>query len=148
MKSCALTGHRELPPDFDEYALVEQLENLIKEGYREFLCGMAQGFDLLALSHLVRLKKEYSIFIEACIPFEGQEKNYLSKDRALYRKLLAECDRKSVIFPHYVNGCFLVRDRYLIDGANAVLAYCRKKQGGTAYTVNYAKEKGLPVYFL
>ena len=47
-KVVALTGHRALE-NFDEDALAYELESLIGEGYTAYLCGMAQGFDLLAL---------------------------------------------------------------------------------------------------
>ena len=40
-KTCAITGHRELPVDFDKNALYDELENLVREGCDEFLCGMA-----------------------------------------------------------------------------------------------------------
>lgn len=71
-KVCALTGHRDLA-DFDENALAYELESLVKEGYTAFLCGMAQGFDLLALKLLAALKQKRTLYLEACIPFEGQE---------------------------------------------------------------------------
>ena len=66
-KSCALTGHREIESGFDENRLYDKLEELIRSGYDYFYCGMAQGFDLLALGCLCDLKRKYKIFVEACI---------------------------------------------------------------------------------
>ena len=65
-----------------------------------------------------------------------------------YMELLQACDRKTVIFPAYCAGCFLARDRYMVDCADLVLAHCEKETGGTAYTVNYAKKRGVPVRFI
>ncbi len=148
MKNCALTGHRELPPGFDDNALYDALEQLIKEGYDRFYCGMAEGFDLRALVGLVSLKQKYHITVVACIPFDGQEKGFSRENRQIYRSLLPWCDVVSVLFPAYQNGCYLVRDRYMVDRADLLFAYCVKEKGGTAYTVRYAKEKGIPVRYL
>ena len=54
--SCALTGHRILPPSFDRRILFDEIEELIRKGYTSFFCGMAEGFDLLSLQLLIELK--------------------------------------------------------------------------------------------
>ena len=146
--ACALTGHRAVPDTFDGNALYDKLEELIQGGCDTFFCGMAKGFDLLALGCLVDLKKKYNIYIEACIPFAGQEKGYTERDRKRYRSMLEWCDRKTVLFEEYQSGCYHARDRYMVDCADTVLAYCVKDTGGTAYTVKYAKEKNIPVIYL
>ncbi len=147
-KVCALTGHRDLPPDFDRNALYDELEELIREGYDCFLCGMACGFDLTALDCLVELKQKYPIGLEACIPYEGQANGFPAEEKARYDRLLAFCDEKSVLYRGYDRGCFLGRDRYMVDKADLVLAYLTKNTGGTAYTVRYAKKKGVKVQFV
>lgn len=146
-KLVALTGHRELH-NFDEDALAYELESLIGEGYTGYLCGMAQGFDLLALKLLVALKQKKKLYLEACIPYEGHENSSSEAKKQHYMELLQACDRKTVIFPAYCSGCFLARDRYMVDCADLVLAHCEKETGGTAYTVNYAKKRGVPVRFI
>ena len=146
-KVVALTGHRALE-NFDEDALAYELESLICEGYTAYLCGMAQGFDLLALKLLVALKPKKKLYLEACIPYEGHENRSSEAKKQHYMELLQACDRKTVIFPAYCSGCFLARDRYMVDCADLVLAHCEKETGGTAYTVNYAKKRGVPVRFI
>lgn len=143
--TCALTGHRALPEQFDRNALYDGLEELIREGYDRFLCGMAMGFDLLALECLISLKQRYKIELEACIPYAGQEKSFPASERKKYRELLAWCDEKRVLYPAYFQGCFLARDRYMVENADLVFAYCTQKSGGAAYTVSYAEEKGVAV---
>lgn len=138
---CALTGHRILPDDFDEEELGKELETLIRGGCKGFFCGMAEGFDLLCLRLLFGLKERYSFSIEACVPFAGQENYYSKENKLLYRKLIEKCDRTTTLEQGYRNGCFLIRDRYMVDRADFVFTYCTKTTGGTAYTVNYAKKK-------
>lgn len=145
--SCALTGHRELPDGLDRKLLFEELENLIREGYEYFFCGMAEGFDLLALGFLIELKENYPISVEACVPFLGQENSFSKENRSLYQDLISRCDKVTVLFPNYKKGCYLIRDRYMADCADLIFAYCTKRTGGTAYTVRYAKQTGKKVKF-
>lgn len=148
LQTCALTGHRNLPPSFDENALFDKLEELLLLGYDRFLCGMAQGFDLIALDCLVKLKLRYRFAIEACIPYAGHEKRFPYAERERFEKLLSWCDEKKVLHDSYREGCFLERDRYMVDHADLVLAYCKQERGGTAYTVGYALKRAKPVIFL
>ncbi len=145
IRTCALTGHRDLPSDFDKNALYDLFEDLLKRGCDCFLCGMAQGFDLAALGVLVDLKRKYRFTAEACIPYEGHERGFAPAEKRKLRELLPWCDRKTVLFGSYQKGCFLARDRYMVDCADAVVAYCRRETGGTAYTVRYAEKKGKEV---
>ncbi|MDE6411523.1 MAG: DUF1273 domain-containing protein [Clostridia bacterium] len=140
--SCALTGHRVLPKDFNEKKLSEELELLIISGYTYFYCGMAEGFDLRALKVLIDLKKQYSIKIEACVPYRGQEKKFSAEMKTLYKSLINACDERTVFFEKYTDGCYLLRNRYMVEKSDCVYAYCTRETGGTAYTVRYAKSKG------
>ncbi len=144
-KACALTGHRVLPADFNEKQLSKELEDLIKEGYTYFYCGMAEGFDLIALKILLSLKETYPIKIEACVPYTGQENYFSAEMKRLYRELILKCDEQTVFFQHYTEGSFLLRNRYMVDKSDCVYSYCTRSTGGTAYTVRYAESKGKTV---
>ena len=147
-KTCALTGHRDLAADFDRNALYDQLEELIRGGCDRFLCGMAAGFDLAAGECLIDLKEKYRIAVVACVPYLGQERGFSEGDRARYRSLLQACDETVVLHERYENGCLLERNRYMVDRADILLAYCLRDKGGTAYTVRYAQKQGIPVYLI
>ena len=146
--ACALSGHRQLPPAFNENALYDKLEEFILRGCGKFYCGMAQGFDLTALKCLVDLKRKYRFEIEACIPYPGHESRFPYAEKELFYELLEWCDQKTVLFPSYRNGCFLVRNRYMVDNSDVLLAYCQKATGGTAYTVDYALKTRKPTIYL
>lgn len=146
--SCALSGHRKLPPTFDENALYDKLEELILKGCVKFYCGMAQGFDLVALKCLVDLKQKYRFHIEACIPYAGHESGFPYAEKQRFYELLEWCDEKTVLFPAYRDGCFLVRNRYMVDNSDVLLVYCLRETGGTAYTANYALKKSKPTIYL
>jgi len=146
--SCTLTGHRELPADFDNKILYNTLESLLLEGCDTFFCGMAEGFDLLSLGLLLELKDRYHFTVEACVPFRGQEKNFSPRNRELYFDYLQKCDKITVLSDTYKKGIFLARDRYMVDECDVVLAYLTKQSGGTYYTVNYAKSRGKEVRYV
>lgn len=147
-KVCALTGHRELPEDFDLNELYDTLEELIKSGYSFFCCGMAQGFDLTALECLADLKQRYHVRIEACIPYDGYEHGMARGNRKKFEILLTWCDEKRILSPAFFGGCFLARDRYMVEKCDLLLAYCKKPTGGAAYTVRYAQQCGKEIRFL
>ena len=144
----ALSGHRELPEGFDINALHDTLEELIKEGCTHVCCGMARGFDLLALECLIDLKRRYHVCVEACIPHRGQADKFPQFDKMRYECLLSRCDVKTVLSEKYHSGCMLARNRYMVDKSDVLLAYCTRSSGGTAYTVDYAKRAGLHVILL
>lgn len=145
---CALTGHRDLPANFNDNLLYDQLEELILNGCGGFLCGMAKGFDIRALACLVDLKRKHRFTIEACIPYRGHEKSNPPAFIRYYRDLLQWCDKVTVLSDAYYSGVYLARDRYMVENADAVFAYLKKSTGGTAYTVNFARKNGKPVYFM
>ncbi len=134
--ACVFTGHRELGEDFSARKLRVEIENLIKDGVTDFYNGMAKGFDLAAASAVLRLKKKYpQIKLIACIPCYEQEKYFNEKDKKTYVSALKKADEKIILAPAYYRGCMQVRDRYMAERAQVMIAYCKKREGGAAYTV-------------
>ena len=134
--ACVFTGHRELGEDFSVRKLRFEIENLIKDGITDFYNGMAKGFDLAAASAVLRCKKKYpAVRLIACIPCYGQEKYFSEKDKKTYLSVLKKADEKITLAPAYYRGCMQVRDRYMAERASVMIAYCKKKEGGAAYTV-------------
>ena len=142
-KNCAFTGHRILQKDFDYNLLDRVIFNLIQGGTKNFFCGMATGFDLAAAESVLQYKKDFDIKLIACIPCLGQEKNFNKKNKEKYTKVLEKCDEKKVLSEKYFDGCMFVRDWFMVDNCDVLVTYQRRKSGGTSYTVNYAKSKGI-----
>ena len=141
-KSCAFTGHRTLKEDFLEKKLKKEIVNLIKEGVEVFYNGMAIGFDLRAAQILVDLKKKYThIKWIACIPFYGQECKYSLSDKKLYLEIVKKADEQVIICEHYFKGCMQIRNEYMADRADVLIAYCNKEKGGTVNTIKYFQKK-------
>lgn len=125
------------------------VEIFIFEGIVNFYCGMAMGFDLIAATAVLKAKEKHpEIKLIACIPCAGQERYYPAEEKNKYGEILARCDKIERIGESYYKGCMLVRDRFMVDNCERVLAYMDKNVGGTAYTVRYARSKSREVYFL
>ena len=72
-KSVAFTGHRserilQVRMLYLYLDIVSQVKRLYSLGYRYFLSGMAEGFDLLAAQAVADLKMEYSAHCRCAVP--------------------------------------------------------------------------------
>ncbi len=138
---CAFTGHRRLGEDFNSEDLFALIKDLIAQGARTFLNGMAIGFDLLAAEFVMAEKELHpDVKFVACVPCETQTKYYSYEDRMRYRTVMMFADEVITLSKNYTRACMLQRDRYMAERANTLITYCRKEEGGTAYTVKYFKK--------
>ncbi|MBQ8658156.1 MAG: DUF1273 family protein [Clostridia bacterium] len=138
LKACAFTGHREIGEDLTRDSVKTAIENLIKKGVKTFYNGAAKGFDLLSAECVLELKNTYpDLKLVLCIPYYGQEKAYLEEDKERYKTLTENCDEKILLSERYYKGCLQMRNRYMCDRSDALIAYLKKNTGGTAYTVKY-----------
>ncbi|MDO4549571.1 MAG: putative molybdenum carrier protein [Clostridia bacterium] len=54
-----------------------------------------------------------------------------------------------VLSPSYHKSCYHLRNRYMVDNSDALMAvWDGKPTGGTAYTVNYAHSQGKQVIII
>ncbi len=148
-KSVCFTGHRDIPLDKEKY-IKEAVRDVILElydlGYTDFYAGGASGFDLIASYEVLELKKENAdIKLRLILPYKKDIKYYSSYERYKQKRLLELADSVDYVFERYLPGCFHTRNRRLVDLSSVCVAYLKKTSGGTYFTVNYAKEKGLKV---
>ena len=134
--SCAITGHRTLPPDFDESRVEEFLRTMMDNGITDFYNGLAMGFDLLTAELIVKLKKDYpSVRLHGCIPFYGQERYYPETDKSRYTEAVKSCDSVTIIDESYHRNSYFKRNDYMVERADLLFAYCKEEKGGAAYTI-------------
>ena len=155
--TCCFTGHRpeKLPWGRDETdencaalkALIAVLlEGLYEDGYRRFICGMAEGADLYFGEAAAALREERpDIILEAAVPFRGQERDYPPETRARYDRLLRACDAVTYLRDCYAPGCMMARNRYMVDRSSKLVAVYNGRAGGTKNTILYAASHGLEV---
>lgn len=148
-RTCAVTGHRNLPDDFDRKKLKEKLSEIISGGYEIFLVGMAIGFDLACFSALTELKNEgANVKICAVIPCKEQDKYFSKENKALYDNCLASADYIAAEERTYFKNCMLLRDDYLIANSSLLFAYHDgRTAGGTYYTIKRAMKNGTKIVY-
>ena len=149
-KSVTFTGHRYIPQS-KRNDLCAKLEKAVMENYtkgvRNFLCGMAVGFDLLAAEAVLKVKKELpDIILTAVVPFRLQYERWSEREKLRYHFIISRADKVVVLSEHYYNGCLLRRNDYMLSHCNGVIAYYDgTPRGGTYYTVRKARQMKLPV---
>ena len=151
---CCLTGHRRLPQNQMEgitEALKTAAEKLIAEGVKCFRVGGAVGFDTLAAQVLFALRERHpEIRVVLYYPFDGFTDGWSAEQTEVYQRLLPLYDDVICVCrrPKRPAYAYLKRDRWMVEGAGYVIAYCTKKTGGTAYTVRHAEKSGCKVWFV
>lgn len=148
-KTACFTGHRKIPPEKKSEIsrrLKTTLIRLIEEGYVCFGAGGALGFDTLAAQCVLSLKNQHPhIKLILVLPCITQTKGWSENDIAIYEEIKSQADKVVYTSREYSRGCMFKRNRHLVNGSSVCIAYLTQEKGGTAYTVNYAKEQGLAV---
>lgn len=139
--TACFTGHRTYDGSRNE-ELARAIKSLYAEGYRNFLCGMAIGFDLVAADIALSLRTELKgLRVVAVIPFEGMQSRFSGSQRALFERVRCAADEVICLAPKYSVAAYTVRNNFLVDNASAIITYFDGSKGGTAYTVRRAVKK-------
>ena len=155
--SCSFTGHRpgKLPWRYNERdprcvdlkrRIRDAVDTAYQEGYRHFLCGMAQGCDLYFCECVLALRARHpDVTVEAAIPCPTQADTWPAAQRERYRRLVTACDFETMVSDRYTASCMQRRDRYMVDHASLLIAAFDGTAGGTRYTLEYAMSRGLAI---
>ena len=156
-KACAFTGHRpqKMVFGFDEadprcrafkVRLSDTIEGLIGQGYARFLSGGAMGFDTFAAEAVIDLRDRYPwIMLEVVCPYAGQAEKWSEGYRRRHDRLLRLADRVVTMTEGYEKGSIFLRNRYLVNHCDLLLAAYDGRPGGTAMTVKYARDRAVDV---
>ena len=148
-KTCCFTGHRKIPTNRYELVakrLIDEVEELIKQGYTFFGVGGALGFDTLAARTVLELKVKYPyIKLILVLRCRDQTRGWAKADIEVYEQIKSCCDKFVYTSERYDSGCMFRRNRHLVDNSSACICYLTESKGGTAYTVDYAKKAGIRV---
>ena len=149
LQTACFTGHREIPVEEQSNILhktAEAVMQLYNRGYRTFCAGGALGFDTLAARAVIALREKHpDMRLHLILPCPEQAARWSAPDRVLYETIKREADEVTYTSDSYTRYCMHVRNRRLVDESSACICYLKRQTGGTAYTVNYAEEKGLQI---
>ena len=147
-QTCCFTEHGNLPAIqvFLKSKLKKEIEGLIKNGVIYYGSGGAIGFDTLAALTVLELRKKHpQIKLIMVLPCREQDEKWSERDKQVYAFILQNADKIVYTSEHYHSGCMHERNRYLVDYSGHCIVYLTESKGGTAYTVDYAKQKGLEI---
>ena len=148
-KTCCFTGHRSLSNE-EKLKVAVRLREIIavqiKAGVVFYGAGGARGFDALAALTVLDMKKEYpQLRLILVLPCEDQTRGWRSEDIAVYEDIKRRSDKVVYVSRGYTPDCMHRRNRHLVDHSGTCICYLTRSSGGTAYTVDYARKKGLRI---
>ena len=144
---CCFTGHRDI--DAEETARLSLLldgivDKMCESGVSIFRAGGAIGFDTIAALKVIEKKKKHPhIKLYLYLPCKNQTDRWNGYNIKAYNFIMDNADEVVYTAEEYSRGCMLHRDRCLVNGSDFCVAFCKKSEGGTAYTLKYANDKGL-----
>ena len=147
---CCFTGHR---PDKMMYGendikplLEKAIDDAIAKGYVTFITGMAMGVDIWAAEIVLdRKKTNKDIHLICALPHPNFESRRSFGEKQRFNKIIKSSDLVKEISRHYFTGCYQVRNEWMVDRSNLVIAVFNGQKSGTKNTVDYAKRKGIRV---
>lgn len=151
--ACCFTGHRIVSAE-----RTDELRQRLKAGIlylrdnmgiTTFYVGGALGFDSLAAEAVIAQRKECkNIRLIVVIPCRDQAARWSAEQKARYERINRAADEVICLAERYYQGCMHERNRYMVDHSRACICYLTEQTRGTAYTVGYAKSKGLKIFNL
>ncbi len=147
---CCFTGHR---PDRMEQGekeiktlLEKAIDKAIEDGYVTFITGMAMGTDIWAAELVLERKKtNKNLHLICALPHPNFESRRSTAEKMRFNKIINKADLVKEINDHYFTGCYQIRNEWMVDRSNLVLAVFNGQKSGTKNTVDYAKRKSIKV---
>lgn len=148
----AFTGHR--PDKIGGYKLpnptyihiCQQIDKALREfNPSKVIVGGALGIDSWAAMIAYKLKIPYLL----AIPFEGQELKWPEESQKTYRLLRKLASEEVIVSPGgYAIDKMQVRNKFMCDSCDKLIAIWNGTRGGTANCINYAKSIGRDIFYI
>lgn len=148
-RTVCFTGHRKIPAE-DIKSIEKQLDRIIKKLYRKgvifYGAGGSYEFDMLAEKAVIRARNRHNeIKLILVLPCKNQEKYWTEDNKTAFAEIKNQADKIVYTSEIYSKDCMHKRNRHLVNFSGYCVAYLSKNIGGTAYTVNYARQNGLEI---
>lgn len=142
LRAC-FTGHRPEKLTEPEDVIIRKLEvaisDAVDEGYTVFISGMARGVDIWAAEIVLRLRDSNpQIKLVCASPFEGFEKAWGTDWQQRYMDIMERADSVHFICQSHSRASFQMRNKWMVDRADMVIAVFNGEKGGTKNTIDYA----------
>lgn len=105
------------------------------------ISGMALGWDQAVAAACVVL----GIPFIAAVPFPNQHVRWPPEAQARYRRLLDKASATTIISDAYGQKTMQLRNQWMVDRADKMLALWNGSWGGTFNCLEYARKKGVEI---
>lgn len=146
-----VTGHRidklgYNPPNPIYNYVCQETEKIFKELKPDkIITGMAIGFD----SYVAFIAHKLNIPFLAAVPFKNQEIKWPDKTQKTYHKLLALAAEVVIVSSgEYSVYKMQIRNQYIVDNSDIMLACFDGSPGGTQNCINYTKFKNKEIIYI
>ncbi len=155
LQAACFSGHRmdKLPVGTARRVLLSMLQEEIRkavvQGVTTFYTGMAEGIDLYAADYVRSLRENHSQLRLICVkPFAGCGNALRGEVRYQFNSVLSSADAVVELSDHYYGTCFRVRNQYMIDNSDLLIAVMGESRSGTGQTIRMAQRRMLPVQLI
>jgi uncharacterized phage-like protein YoqJ len=152
-KSCCFTGHRpeklNVTEDKIKPILRDEIEKAVSDGFTVFISGMARGIDMWAAELVLGMRiNSPDLKLVCAVPYDGFEKKWKMEERMRYSRILNSADMVKIVCRHYSPYVFQMRNVWMVDRSERVIAAYRGNDGGTKNTIKYAQRVGIEVCYV
>ena len=147
---CCFTGHR---PDKMQQGekeikplLEKAIDDAISKGFVTFITGMALGTDIWAAEIVLdRKKKNNDLHLICALPHPNFDSRRSLAEKMRFNKIIKKSDLVKEINDHYFTGCYQVRNEWMVERSNLVIAVFNGQKSGTKNTIVYAKKHNIDI---
>jgi len=143
---CCFTGHRPEKMEMGEkdikLLLEKAIDDAVSNGIITFITGMAIGTDIWAAEIVLEKKKtNKELHLICALPHPNFDSRRSITEKMKFSKIIKKADVVREINNHYFNGCYQVRNEWMVDRSNLVIAVFNGQRSGTKNTVDYAYKR-------
>lgn len=146
MTTCTFLGHREIYASGVDERLAVEMEKLLQtDSEFTFLTGGMGQFDGMGAGAVRAAKRrhpEKQITLALVLPYPS---NRLNTDKEYYRLFYDQIMIPEALDTAHYKAAIRLRNRWMVDQADAVFAYVCRNFGGAFASVQYAKRQGKQV---
>lgn len=155
MKAIAFTGHRPnklngWTPN-ENLALLTEVRNKVlhyarHEGYDTFIQGCALGTDLWSALVVIKLRRRHKdlshIKLISAVPCLNHKSKWNEESQKLWDYVIKNSDEVVYVSEEeYTPKCMQIRNEWMVDRADKLIAVWDGTRGGTGSCVEYALKK-------
>lgn len=149
IRTVCFSGHRpERLPARSERGILssllyQEILNALHDGAQVFYSGMARGVDLYAAETVLGLRREHpGLRLICACPFEGYARSFPAPDSYRLQNILMLADKVVYVSGQASPEAYFIRNRYMVDHADRLIAVMLHPRSGTGQTLRYAERIG------